>query len=74
MCGFLRGAAPPLPFSSLAPRSRGPAGPGTRPRPFEITLETPKAGPDFLKRTALVVALQTILTQYRQFIAFAPNL
>ncbi|MGD0537819.1 MAG: succinylglutamate desuccinylase/aspartoacylase family protein [Verrucomicrobiota bacterium] len=50
------------------------AAPGTRPRPFEITLETPKAGPEFLKRTALVVALQTILTQYRQFIAFAPNL
>jgi hypothetical protein len=50
------------------------AAPGTRPRPFEITLETPKSGPEFLKRTALVVALQTILTEYRQFIAFAPNL
>jgi hypothetical protein len=51
---------------------RGP--PEARPRPFEITLETPQAAPAHLKEAALVVALQTILTEYRQFIAYAPGL
>jgi hypothetical protein len=50
------------------------APPKVRPRPFEIILETPQAPPAFLKECAFVVALQTILTEYRQFIAYAPNL
>ena len=50
------------------------APPKTRPRPFEIILETPKAPPEYLKEAALVVALQTILLEYRKFIAYAPNL
>ncbi|MCX6902021.1 MAG: hypothetical protein NTW03_00800 [Verrucomicrobia bacterium] len=50
------------------------APPGLRPRPFEIILETPKTPPDYLKEAAFVVALQSILTQYREFIAYAPNL
>jgi hypothetical protein len=50
------------------------APPKVRPRPFEIVLETPQAAPQYLKETALVVALQTILTEYRKFIAYAPNL
>ena len=45
-----------------------------RPRPFEIILETPAAPPEFQKQYAFVAALQTILTEYRKFIAYAPNL
>jgi len=50
------------------------APPRVRPRPFEIILETPSAPPAFLKEIAVVAALQSILTEYRQFIAYAPNL
>jgi hypothetical protein len=50
------------------------APPKVRPRPFEIILETPQAPPVYLKECAFVVALKTILTEYRQFIAYAPNL
>jgi hypothetical protein len=50
------------------------APPGIRPRPFEIILETPKAPPTYLKEAALVAALCAILTSYREFIAYAPNL
>ena len=50
------------------------APPKIRPRPFEIILETPAAPPAFLKELAFVSALQTILTEYNKFIAYAPNL
>jgi hypothetical protein len=50
------------------------APPKVRPRPFEIILETPKSPPAYLKEYAFVAALQTILTEYRKFIAYAPNL
>jgi len=50
------------------------APPKVRPRPFEIILETPQSPPAFLKECAFVVALKTILTEYRKFIAYAPNL
>jgi murein peptide amidase A len=50
------------------------APPKVRPRPFEIILETPQTPPNYLKEAALVVALRTILTRYREFIAYAPNL
>ncbi len=50
------------------------APPKTRPRPFEIVLETPKSPPSFMKECAFVMALQTILTEYRKFIAYAANL
>lgn len=50
------------------------APPETRPRPFEIILETPKTPPAHLKEEAFVQALLTILAEYRQFIAYAPNL
>jgi protein MpaA len=50
------------------------APPKVRPRPFEIVLETPQAPPSYLKEAALVAALRMILTQYREFIAYAPNL
>jgi murein peptide amidase A len=45
-----------------------------RPRPFEIILETPQSPPEYLKEYAFVAALETILTEYRKFIAYAPNL
>lgn len=50
------------------------APPMIRPRPFEIILESPRVGPEYLKEASFVVALQTILTKYREFIAYAPNL
>ena len=50
------------------------APPKVRPRPFEIILETPPAPPAYLKEAAFVAALRTILTQYRELIAYAPNL
>jgi len=50
------------------------APPKVRPRPFEIILETPHTPPEYLKETAFVAALQTILLEYRKFIAYAPNL
>jgi murein peptide amidase A len=50
------------------------APPKERPRPFEIILETPASPPEYLKEAAFVAALQTILTEYRKFIAYAPNL
>jgi hypothetical protein len=50
------------------------APPKVRPRPFEIILETPQTPPTFLKECAFVAALATILTEYRKFIAYAPNL
>jgi hypothetical protein len=50
------------------------APPEVRPRPFEIILETPKSPPQVLKEAAFVAALQSILTNYRELIAYAPNL
>jgi hypothetical protein len=50
------------------------APPKVRPRPFEIILETPAAPPEYQKQAAFVAALQTILTEYLKFIAYAPNL
>lgn len=50
------------------------APPKMRPRPFEIILETPQVPPNYLKEAALVAALRMILTRYREFIAYAPNL
>jgi protein MpaA len=50
------------------------APPKAHPRPFEITLEAPKAPPAYLKEFALAMALRSILAEYRKFIAYAPNL
>jgi hypothetical protein len=48
--------------------------PKVRPRPFDITLETPQAAPAYLKEAALVAALRAILARYREFISYASNL
>jgi predicted deacylase len=50
------------------------APPTVRPRPFEITLETPHAPPNYLKEAALVAALRIILERYRELVAYAPDL
>jgi protein MpaA len=50
------------------------APPKSRPRPFELILETPASPPEYLKSCAFVAALLTILLNYRKFIAYAPNL
>jgi hypothetical protein len=50
------------------------APPKVRPRPFEIILETPHTPPNYMKEAAFVAALRRILVQYREFIAYAPNL
>ena len=48
--------------------------PGIRPRPFEIVLNTPKSAPQYQQEQAFVLALQAILDNYRQFMAFAQHL
>ena len=50
------------------------APPGIKPRPFEVTLETPHHAPQFWQEASLAVALCKILDEYRQFIAYAQNL
>ncbi|MCX6926494.1 MAG: succinylglutamate desuccinylase/aspartoacylase family protein [Verrucomicrobia bacterium] len=50
------------------------APPGIKPRPFEVILETPHQAPQYLQEAALVVAVRTVLDEYRQFIAYAQNL
>lgn len=50
------------------------APPRVRPHPFEIILETPASPPEYQKEAAFIAALQGILTEYRKFIAYAPNL
>jgi murein peptide amidase A len=52
----------------LAPPAR------MEPVPFEIVLETPHSAPLDLQVQALVVAIRTILSEYRQLIAFAANI
>jgi hypothetical protein len=44
------------------------------PVPFEIIFETPHAAPVELQVNALVVALQTILAEYRHLVSFAANI
>ena len=48
--------------------------PKVHPRPFEIVFETPQHAPQFLQEKALVVALHSILTEYRRVISYAANI
>jgi hypothetical protein len=50
------------------------APPNARPRPFEITLTAPKTAPETVKEGAVVLALRSILEEYRRFISYAANL
>jgi hypothetical protein len=44
------------------------------PVPFEIILETPHHAAMALQVEALVVAMRTILSEYRRLISFAANI
>ena len=50
------------------------APPRVLPRPFEIVLETPQRAPAYLQETASVVALISILTEYRTLAAYQTNI
>ncbi len=50
------------------------APPEARPGPFEIILETPQSAPQYLQQQAFVLALGSILAEYRKLIAYAANL
>lgn len=45
-----------------------------RPKPFEIVLEVPQKTPMFLQEQALLIAVSTILVEFRGLKAFAANL
>jgi murein peptide amidase A len=50
------------------------APPEQRPRPLEIVFETPGHAPLELRTTAAVIAVQTILAEYRTLLALGANL
>lgn len=50
------------------------APPDQHPKPFDLILETPSLAPIARQVEATVAALDTILEEYRQFIAYAANL
>lgn len=50
------------------------APPEQRPQPFEIVLESPANTPIVDQRQAFVLALQSILAEYRKFIAYGADL
>lgn len=50
------------------------APPDAHPAPFEIILETPHLAPVGLQRQAFVLALESILSTYREMISFAANI
>ena len=50
------------------------APPRMKPKPFELLLETPGLAPQLHQQQALVLAMSTILTEYRQLMGYAPNL
>jgi hypothetical protein len=50
------------------------APPSDVPQPFEIILESPTGAPLAAQRTAFRLALKSILTEYRKFIAYGGDL
>jgi murein peptide amidase A len=50
------------------------APPRIKPKPFELLLETPALAPLLHQQQALVLAMSTILTEYRHLMGYAPNL
>ena len=50
------------------------APPRLKPKPFELLLETPGQAPLLHQQQALVLAMSTILTEYRALMGYAPNL
>jgi hypothetical protein len=56
------------------PNDRIVAAPGIKPRPFEIVITLPRQTPFYSTSAAVSLLLQTILLEYRKFIAFGANL
>ncbi len=50
------------------------APPKAESRPFEITFKAPTTLPSYMNEITFIGALQTVLNEYREFIAHAPNL
>lgn len=50
------------------------APPKVKPKPFELILETPGSAPRLHQEQALVLALSTVLTRYRELMAYAANI
>jgi murein peptide amidase A len=50
------------------------AAPGLKPRPFEIVITLPKNAPLYRIKTAASLLLQSVLVEYRKFIAFGANI
>jgi hypothetical protein len=50
------------------------APPGVSPRPFELVFETPHLAPIALQEQAFIVALLSILAEYRKTVSYAANL
>ena len=50
------------------------AAPGLKPRPFEIVITIPRKAPIFLQKAAVSLVLQTVLSEYRNFIAYGANI
>jgi protein MpaA len=50
------------------------APPKVRPRPFEVVFETPQLAPMALQEQAIIVALLSILAEYRKMVSYAANL
>jgi len=48
--------------------------PGSWPEPFEMVIETPQHAPLDLQRQAFVLALRSILREYREFISYAADI
>jgi murein peptide amidase A len=46
----------------------------SQPRPFEITFKVPTTLPSYMNEITFIGVLQTVLNEYREFIAHAPNL
>ncbi len=67
-----------LPARNGIIKERAPAGlhapPGSRPRPFEIVLQAARQAPQYVQEAALLVAVRTILCEYRKFIAYGQDL
>ena len=48
--------------------------PKVRSRPFEIIFETPQAAPKLFAADRMIAMLQSVLSEYRKFIAYGRNL
>ncbi len=57
-----------------APNDLIRAAPGLKPRPFEIVITIPCRAPIYLQKAAVSLVLQTVLSEYRNFISYGANI